>query len=105
VPLRKGASCDYFTLILQGKVSILAGSDDFESELGPWCYLGQKALTMDPFTPDFRASPKGACRLLYIRRGDYKVGRLSLSHTRTVVESSAPIARESAWLVTQPLSL
>jgi metal transporter CNNM len=49
-----------------------AGTDDFESELGPWCYLAQKALTMDPFTPDFRADPQGACRLLYIRRGDYK---------------------------------
>ena len=51
----KGQSCDYFTLILQGKVLVHAGSDDFESELGPWCYLGQKALTADPFVPDFKA--------------------------------------------------
>ena len=49
-----------------------AGSDDFESELGPWCYIGQKALTTDPFLPDFRACPQGAVRLLRIRRGDYK---------------------------------
>mmetsp|Transcript_44265 Transcript_44265/g.71035 ORF Transcript_44265/g.71035 Transcript_44265/m.71035 type:complete len:721 (-) Transcript_44265:233-2395(-) len=68
----KGFSCDFFTLILQGKVTILAGSDDFTSELGPWCYIGVKALTLDPFVPDFRASPQGSCRLLHIRRGDYK---------------------------------
>ena len=47
-----------------------AGSDDFESELGRGA-IGQKALTTDPFLPDFRACPQGAVRLLRIRRGDY----------------------------------
>ena len=69
---RKGSSCDYFTLILQGKVLVHAGYDDFVSELGPWCYICQKALVSDVFIPDFRATPQGSCRLLYIRRGDYK---------------------------------
>ena len=69
---RKNESSEFFTLILQGKVVVHAGSDDFESELGPWCYIGQKALTTDPFLPDFRACPQGAVRLLRIRRGDYK---------------------------------
>ena len=69
---KKGSSCDYFTLILQGKVLVYAGSDEFVSELGPWCYIGQKALVCEPFIPDFRATPQGSCRLLYIRRGDYK---------------------------------
>ena len=48
----KGVSCDYFTLILQGKVTVHAGSDDFESELGPWCYVGPGAHR-GPFVPDF----------------------------------------------------
>lgn len=69
---KKGVSTEYFTLILQGKVVVYAGSDAFESELGPWCYIGQKALTTDPFLPDFKACPQGAVRLLKIRRGDYK---------------------------------
>ena len=69
---RKNESSEFFTLILQGKVVVHAGSDDFESELGPWCYIGHKALTTDPFMPDFRACPQGAVRLLRIRRGDYK---------------------------------
>jgi len=68
----KGKSVDFFTLILQGKVVVYAGSDEFESEVGPWCYLAQKALTMDPYVPDFRAYAHGACRLLVIKRGDYK---------------------------------
>ena len=101
---RKGQSCDYFTLILQGKVSILAGSDDFESELGPWCYLGQKALTADPFTPDFKASPQGACRLLYIRRGDYKDAMRAaqveaMSGSRTVAGSRHAAAGEAPTLL------
>eukprot|EP00227_Mantoniella_beaufortii_P011748 CAMPEP_0197579642 /NCGR_PEP_ID=MMETSP1326-20131121/3606_1 /TAXON_ID=1155430 /ORGANISM="Genus nov. species nov., Strain RCC2288" /LENGTH=829 /DNA_ID=CAMNT_0043143169 /DNA_START=215 /DNA_END=2704 /DNA_ORIENTATION=- len=88
----KGQSCDYFTLILQGKVLVHAGSDDFESELGPWCYLGQKALTADPFVPDFKAEVLGSCRLLYIRRGDYKAAMRAaqveaMSGNRTAVNS------------------
>lgn len=102
---RKGQSCDYFTLILQGKVAILAGSDDFESELGPWCYLGQKALTVDPFTPDFRASPQGSCRLLYIRRGDYKAAMRAaqveaMSGSRSVASSRHAAAGEAQDEVT-----
>ena len=89
---RKQESSEFFTLILQGKVVVHAGSDDFESELGPWCYIGQKALTTDPFMPDFRACPQGAVRLLRIRRGDYKSAMRAaqveaMSGSRSVVAS------------------
>ena len=47
----KGQSSSYFVLILQGKVLVHAGADDFESELGPWCFVGQKALTTDSLYP------------------------------------------------------
>lgn len=88
----KGQSCDFFTLILQGKVIVYAGSEDFESDLGPWCYIGQKALTADPFIPDFRAVPQGSVRLLYIRRGDYKAAMRAaqveaMSGKRSVIDS------------------
>ena len=33
---RAGEPSDVFTLVLQGQVKIFAGSEDFESELGPW---------------------------------------------------------------------
>ena len=72
-----------------------AGSDDFESELGPWCYIGQKALTTDPFLPDFRACPQGAVRLLRVRRGDYKSAMRAaqveaMSGSRSVAARATP---------------
>lgn len=96
----KGVSCDYFTLILQGKVTVHAGSDDFESELGPWCYVGQKALTADPFVPDFRAHSHGSVRLLKIRRGDYKAAMRAaqveaMSGSRSVAGSRHAAAGDS----------
>lgn len=96
----KGVSCDYFTLILQGKVIVHAGSDDFESELGPWCYVGQKALTTDPFVPDFRAHSHGSVRLLKIRRGDYKAAMRAaqveaMSGSRSVAGSRHAAAGDS----------
>ena len=67
-----------------------AGADDFESELGPWCYIVQKALTTDRFIPDFRATPHALCRLLFIRRDDYKAAMRAaqveaMSGTRSVI--------------------
>jgi metal transporter CNNM len=96
----KGVSCDYFTLILQGKVIVHAGSDDFESELGPWCYVGQKALTTDPFVPDFQAHSHGSVRLLKIRRGDYKAAMRAaqveaMSGSRSVAGSRHAAAGDS----------
>lgn len=70
----KGIAADFFILVLQGRVVVYAGSDDFESDIGPWCYLGQKALSLKPefeYIPDFRAYRKGPVRLLRIRRSDY----------------------------------
>jgi metal transporter CNNM len=71
----KGVPADSFILVLQGRVVIVAGSDNFESEIGPWCYLGQKALSSESdndYVPDFRAySKSGPIRLLRIRRSDY----------------------------------
>ena len=98
----KGQSSSYFVLILQGKVLVHAGADDFESELGPWCFVGQKALTTDPFTPDFRATPLGLCRLLFIRRDDYKAAMRAaqveaMSGSRSVIGEENPMSiREHA---------
>ena len=70
----KGIPADFFILVLQGRVVVYAGSDDFESDIGPWCYLGQKALSLKPefeYIPDFRAYRNGPVRILRIRRSDY----------------------------------
>ena len=58
-----------------GFLVVHAGSEGFESELGPWSTLGSKALTADelqPYLPDYTATISGACRLLYIDRLEYR---------------------------------
>ena len=40
-----------FTLILQGRVLIHTGAEDFELELGPWSVLGQRAMVAARFVP------------------------------------------------------
>jgi metal transporter CNNM len=53
-------------------LKIFAGSEDFESELGPWSYVGQSALTKDNYAPDFKAFACKGSRVLFINRADYK---------------------------------
>ena len=90
---RKGHQCDYFVLILQGRVRVHAGADCFESELGPWCYIGQKALSTNTFIPDFRAVPSGHCRLLFIHRGDYNAALRAAQVEATSGSCSAAVSR------------
>ena len=44
---------------LQGRLIVNAGSEGFQSEMGPWSFLGGKALAGEPYIPDFDA--KVAC--------------------------------------------
>ena len=43
---RRGHPADYFVLILQGKVEIKVGMEDFSFEEGPFSSFGTKSLTM-----------------------------------------------------------
>jgi metal transporter CNNM len=38
----QGKPSAFFTLVLQGKVLVCVGSEGFESQLGPWSYMGIK---------------------------------------------------------------
>jgi hypothetical protein len=48
---RRGVQSTHFTLILQGRVLIHTGAEDFELELGPWSVLGQRAMVAPRFEP------------------------------------------------------
>jgi hypothetical protein len=48
---RRGVPSNQFTLILQGRVLIHTGAEDFELELGPWSVLGQRAMVAARFVP------------------------------------------------------
>jgi len=68
----KGAPSDSCTLILGGKVTVLAGSDNFRADVSSWTVLAPNALTDPTFRPDFTAYvSSGPCRALRIRRGAF----------------------------------
>ena len=54
---------------------VRAGTEGFQSEQGPWSYLGAKALRgggkAGPYVPDFDAVTTGSCRLLRVTADAY----------------------------------
>ena len=67
----RGAESDAFTLILQGWTVVWAGEEAFESELGPWSYMGNAALNQPLYKPDFSSVTAGRTRLLRVSRASY----------------------------------
>eukprot|EP00903_Cladosiphon_okamuranus_P010078 g9546.t1 len=65
---RRGRTSTMCTLILTGKVVVLAGRDGFRSDAGPWTVLGADALVEDEgaYKPDFSAHA-GSERLRCVR--------------------------------------
>eukprot|EP00542_Grammatophora_oceanica_P012062 CAMPEP_0194030466 /NCGR_PEP_ID=MMETSP0009_2-20130614/3936_1 /TAXON_ID=210454 /ORGANISM="Grammatophora oceanica, Strain CCMP 410" /LENGTH=737 /DNA_ID=CAMNT_0038670413 /DNA_START=215 /DNA_END=2429 /DNA_ORIENTATION=- len=60
---------DHCTLILNGKVTVLAGVDKFRSDVSSWAVLGISALTDSSYKPDFTAFvSSGPCRCIQISR-------------------------------------
>ncbi|CAK0873636.1 unnamed protein product [Prorocentrum cordatum] len=54
VPLRKGSS-DRCLLVLQGRLTALAGRERFRTEIGAFSVVGRMALGTSPYTSDFDA--------------------------------------------------
>ena len=59
-------------LISQGRLVVHAGTEGFQSEMGPWSVLGTKALGSEPYFPDFDAFSSGGCRLMRIHAEAYR---------------------------------
>lgn len=55
---RKDKPATHFTLILSGKMKVVAGKEGFISELGPWSSLGSQVLAVKQgtYNADFHAS-------------------------------------------------
>ena len=67
-----GVPTDVCTLILSGKVTVLAGADKFRSDVSSWSVLASSALTEVSYAPDFTAFvSSGPCRCLRFTRDDY----------------------------------
>ena len=54
---RRGKTSTFCTLVLSGKLVVLAGKDAFRAEAGPWTVLGAEALNVPEgdYIPDFTA--------------------------------------------------
>lgn len=94
----------------QGRLSVRAGSEGFQSEMGPWSALGTKALGSEPYTPDFDAKATGGCRILRIHADAYKsalrvgkadqiVGVRAMRHMSQVHAYNAPLIAHFTCLI------
>lgn len=77
---RFGEETDYFTLLIEGRVEIFAGSQRFRSEIGRWSILCADALNgiqltqnmqLEPYSADFGARCIESARVLRISRKAY----------------------------------
>lgn len=76
----KGEVTNLCTLILSGKVTVLAGIDGFRSDAGAWTVLGSQALTQSDYKPDFSAYVStGPCRCLRLSREAYNAIKSSIN--------------------------
>jgi hypothetical protein len=63
------------TLLLSGRVTVLAGKDQFKSEMGPWCLLGADSLEHEDgaYLPDYTAFVSSdTLRCLLITKGNIR---------------------------------
>mmetsp|Transcript_22161 Transcript_22161/g.33501 ORF Transcript_22161/g.33501 Transcript_22161/m.33501 type:complete len:661 (-) Transcript_22161:44-2026(-) len=76
----QGATTDVCTLILGGKVTVLAGKDKFKSEVSSWSVLGGQIFQQSEYQPDFSAYVShGPCRVLRFTKVKYE----EVTHTAT----------------------
>ena len=61
-----------------------AGTEGFQSEMGPWSVLGSKSLGTEPYVPDFDAFASGGCRLMRIHEDAYR-GALRMGKADKIV--------------------
>ncbi|XP_002154156.2 metal transporter CNNM4 [Hydra vulgaris] len=72
---QKGKPCDYFSLILQGRVEVNVGDEDITFEGGPFTIFGVKALTCEinqQFIPDYSVKVIGNVQLFKVNNLLYK---------------------------------
>ncbi|KAL0479659.1 metal transporter [Acrasis kona] len=67
----KNQESDIFCLILQGRVEVKSGIDNFVSENGPWSFLGVRALTQPHFLSDFSAKCVKDTSFVSVSRNDF----------------------------------
>jgi metal transporter CNNM len=68
----KGNATDVCTLVMSGKITVVAGDDNFRSDVSSWGLLGAGALSDPSYAPDFSAYvSNGPCRCLRLARARF----------------------------------
>jgi metal transporter CNNM len=92
---KKGEPNDTCTLILSGKVKVIAGADNFRTDVSSWSVLGAGALQDPNYQPDFTA---------FVRNGPCRCLRLTRAHFSAAVDAST-LERQAAASGTPALPL
>ena len=88
----KGKQCDFCTLILSGKITVLVGSDNFRSDVSSWSVLASNALSDCSYAPDFNAYVAGECRCLRFTRNKFTVA-VDASAMEKIISNRLPLPK------------
>lgn len=68
-----GKQCDYFAVVLEGRVRVTVGKENLIFEAGPFSYYGLPALTADKgtFVPDYTITPLSYVVYMKVGHGVY----------------------------------
>ncbi len=74
---KRGASADFCTVVLSGKIMVMSGADRFKSDVSSWGVLASRALSDPGYVPDFSAwvppsqNTSGGCRCIKLDRKSF----------------------------------
>jgi len=100
---KKGRSTDLCTFILGGKVSVVAGKDNFRSDVSSWSLLAPGALSDKLYSPDFSAYvSSGPCRCLQFTRDIFQAAVAATKLDAIPQDSLAEEETEEKVEIAQP---
>jgi len=84
-----GVPADKCTIILSGKVTVLAGKEQIRSDASNWSVLAARALSDSNYTPDFTAyASSSPCRCICISKDDFAMVMDASAELRISVNST-----------------
>ncbi|GMI42670.1 hypothetical protein TrCOL_g2899 [Triparma columacea] len=87
----RGVKATHSTLVLGGRVIVLAGKDRFRADAGAWKVLGTDALMSDDYEPDFTAFVNGEMRNTEGKSGANKCRMLKIDRKQFAVAMAASV--------------
>jgi metal transporter CNNM len=109
----RGVPANFCTVVLSGKILIIAGADKFRSEISNWGVIASRALTDPAYIPDFSAwvlpnqNGVGGCRCIKLDRMAYSnaVDNTAVERNERIVDEVLPAAMSSVTAKDIPSAL